>query len=153
MLTFSCNCMYYTILRRLDFLLQGVFKRHNILNRKVTALSSNLISILHISITSRAPPMIGDVNDCLCYLLPSQWTKTLSFTLSQILGTGVQQSLRELSACCRTWQMGQQTTVSRVWLLVCDMCGPVCDSVANQFPFTKPESRHGFNITKVYKMQ
>lgn len=153
MLTFFCNCMYYTTLRRLGFLLHGVIKRHTILNWKVTALSSNLISTLHISNISHSPSMIGDTNDYLCYLLPSQWMKTLSFTLSRILGTGVLQSLQELSACCRTWQMGQQTTVSRVWLFVCGMCGPVCDSVANQFPFTKPESRHGTNVTEVYKLQ
>lgn len=74
-------------------------------------------------------PMIGDTNNFMCYLLPSQWTKTLSFTLSQILGTGVLQSLQELSACCRTWQMGQQTTVSRVWLL-CVACLAKCVMVS-----------------------
>lgn len=65
-------------------------------------LSSNLFSTVYISITSHAPPMIGDTNDFMCYLLPSQWTKILSFTLSQTLGTGVLQSLQELSECCRT---------------------------------------------------
>lgn len=125
MLTFFHNCIYYTILQRLNFLLYVVIKRHTIWNRKAMTLSSNLYSAVYISITSHAPPMIGDTNDFMCYLLPSQWMKTLSFTLSQILGTGVLQSLQELSACCRTWQMGQQTTVSRVWLL-CVACLAKC---------------------------
>ena len=36
---------------------------------------------------------------------------------------------------------------------VCGMFGQVCDSVATQIPLTKPESRHGTNVTKIYKMQ